>query len=296
MSTIVIIAAVSSGLTEVQEKLVVGLASAFVGVFGTLLVHFLASRQKPRKRVSWDSVTEPGLGSIDPQLGAKLRISYNGNHVNHLYSARYRLTNSGNTVIKNQRVRFEIPAGVKVLELAPAPQPEPELEVERSPESSGSRIVYTIGQLERGEEVGFSLVLDGHSAPQWRAKTSNAEGGVDVQKRDSQRNVEDRAHVIPFLASVFFLLAIPPVVSGLVFYGKLGGVLASVVRIAFLLFSLLHLFPTLRLLRDIYFSGKGKGTTIDGDALFFNGSIHGGVAGKVVEIAREQDGASPSSE
>jgi hypothetical protein len=92
-----------------QQKLIVGLASAFVGIFGTLLVHFLKSRQEPRKKVSWDSTTEPGLGSIDPKLRDKLRISYNGTQVDNLFSARYRPANSGNTVIKNQRVRFSIP-------------------------------------------------------------------------------------------------------------------------------------------------------------------------------------------
>ncbi|MGW7522690.1 hypothetical protein [Streptomyces sp. NPDC054783] len=272
-----------------QQKLIVGLTSAFVGIFGTLLVHFLKSRQEPRKKVSWDSITEPGLGGIDPKLRDKLRISYNGTQVDNLFSARYRLTNSGNTVIKNQRIRFSIPPDVKVLELAPAPDPEPELKVERSPESTSGQIVYTIGQLERGEEVSFSLVLNGQNARQWKAKTSNEEGDVDVNERDAQRNVEDRAHVVPFLTSAFLLFTVPPMVSNLLFDDALGDALAALLGITFLLSSLLHLHPTLRLIRDTFFSGGTKGTNIEGDALFFNGAIGGDVTGKLVQHRKQGD-------
>ncbi|MEV4444821.1 hypothetical protein [Streptomyces mirabilis] len=291
MVTIYTIAASSTGLTDMQQKLIVGLASAFVGVFGTLLVHFLKSHQEPRKKVSWDSTTEPGLGGIDPKLVDKLRISYNGTPVDNLFSAQYRLANSGNTVIKNQRVRFSIPEGVKVLELLLAPEPDPELKVERSPESSDSQIIYMIGQLERGEEVNFSLVLDGEKARQWKAKTSNEEGDVDVYQRGSQRNAEDQAHVIPFLASLFFLLSLPPAISGLVIDSTLGDALSSLARIALFCFSLLHLFPTLRVVRDAWFSeGKSGDGHVAGDAFFFNGStFHGPVTGKQLVRQREHE-------
>ncbi|MEV5144096.1 hypothetical protein AB0L14_06530 [Streptomyces sp. NPDC052727] len=276
------IAASSSGLTDMQQKLIVGLASAFVGVFGTLLVHFLKSRQEPRKKVSWDSTTEPGLGGIDPKLAEKLRISYNGTPVDNLFSAKYRLVNSGNTVIKNQRIRFSIPEGVNVLELLPTPEPDPELKVERSPESSDSQIIYTVGQLERGEEVNFSLVLDGEKARQWKAKTSNEEGNVDVYQRGSQRNAEDQAHVIPFLTSLFFLIFLPPAIGALAIDSILGEALSSLARIALLCFSLLHLSPTLRVIRDAWFSQeKSREGHVAGDAFFFNGStFHGPVTGK----------------
>ncbi|UUU25839.1 hypothetical protein [Streptomyces sp. DSM 40750] len=292
MSTIATIAAGSSGLTDMQQKLIIGLASAFVGVFGTLLVHFLKVRQEPRKRISWDSDTKPGLDNIDPELRDELRISYNGTRVYNLFSARYRLANSGNTVIKDQRVRFSIPDGVQLLNLIPAPDPEPELGVERSPESSDSEIIYTIGQLERGEEVGFSLVLDGENARQWKVKTSNKEGDVEVDQRGSQRNAEDRAHVVPFLASLFFLFAVPSVISGLTFDSALGDALASLARIALLLFSLLHLFPALRLIRDTWFSGRQArvGYDIAGDHIDFNGStFHGPVTGKQDVRNREEE-------
>lgn len=273
MVPIYTIAASSSSLTDLQQKLIVGLASACVGVFGTLLVHFLKSRQEPRKKVSWDSTTEPGLGGIEPKLVDKLRISYNGTLVDNLFSAQYRLANSGNTVIKNQRIRFSIPDGVKVLELLLTPEPDPELKVERSPESSDSQIIYTIGQLERGEEVKFSLVLDGEKARQWKAKTSNEEGDVGVYQRGSQRNAEDQAHVIPFLASLFLLLFLPPAINGLIIDSILGDALSSLARIALFGFSLLHLFPTLRVITGAWFSREGSGKRqIAGDAYFFNGN------------------------
>ncbi|MEU8999019.1 hypothetical protein AB0C95_30065 [Streptomyces caniferus] len=296
MSMIIAFAAGSSSLTDIQQKLIVGLASAFVGVFGTLLVHFLKSRQEPRRKVAYDAATEPGLGGIDPKLRDKLRISYGGTHVEDLHSAHYRIANSGNSVIKNQRVRFSIPADVKLLEFILAPEPEPEMKVERSPESSGSQIIYTIGHLERGEEVSFGLVLDGKNATQWRAKTSNEEGDVDVEKRGVQRNIEDRAHVVPFLTSTFLFLFVPPAVSGFVLQEALGHALASLIRATFLVFCIIHLLPTLRLVRETFFSG-GKAAqhehNIGGDAYIFNDTaFHGGVTWN--NEARQKRGASPS--
>jgi len=277
---IITLAAGASGLTDMQQKLIVGLASAFVGVLGTLLAHFLKSRREPRRKVSYDSATEPGLGGIDPKLRDKLQISYAGTHVEDLHSAHYRIVNSGNSVIKNQRVRFSIPDDVKLLELILAPEPEPELKVRKSPESSPSQIIYTIGQLERGEEVSFGLVLDGKNATQWKVKTSNEEGGVDVEKRGAQRNIEDRAHVVPFLTSVFLFLFVPPAISGFVLDETLSDALTSLIRVAFLIFCIVHLLPTLRLVRETFFSGDkaGRGHEIEGDAYIFNDStFNGGV-------------------
>ncbi|WP_260636027.1 hypothetical protein [Streptomyces angustmyceticus] len=280
MPMIITLAADASNLTDMQQKLIVGLASAFVGVFGTLLAYFLKSRREPRRKVSYDSATEPGLGGIDPKLRDKLRISYAGTHVEDLYSAHYRIANSGNSVVKNQRVRFSIPDDVRLLELILAPEPEPELKVQRSPESSRSQIIYTIGQLERGEEVSFGLVLDGKNAPQWRVKTSNEEGDVDVAQRGAQRNIEDRAHVVPFLTSVFFFLFLPPAISGFMLYEALSDALTSLIRLAFLIFCMIHLLPTLRLVRETFFSGDkaGRGHEIEGDAYIFNdNTFNGGV-------------------
>jgi hypothetical protein len=92
------------------------------------------------------------------------------------------------------------------------------------------------------------------------------------------------------LASAFLLFTAPPVVSNLLFGDALGDAFADLLSITFLFSSLLHLHPTLRLIRDTFFSDVTKSTNIEGDALFFNGAIGGDVTGKLVQQTKQGDG------
>ncbi|OKI09446.1 hypothetical protein A6A06_01715 [Streptomyces sp. CB02923] len=244
--------AAGQGLSDLQQKFVVALVSAIIGAGATLLVHFLKARSEPRKRISWDSSTDPGFAAIDdPEIRDKLSITYGHVAVKNIFSIRYRISNTGNRVVKGQQIRFSFPEDTQVLEAYLSPTPEPELRVERTSAPSPRDVIYKIGHLERNQDVQFRFVTAGEAANRWEAVPSNEEGDVDVQKRGAAEKKEDRAHVKPFLISVFLFLAVPYTLSSSLIDVPISESLATITRVTFLAYSLFHLSPVARTVRDL---------------------------------------------
>lgn len=244
--------AASQGLSDLEQKFVVALVSAIIGASATLLVHFLKARSEPRKRISWDSSTDPGFAAIDdPEIREKLSITYGHVTVKNIFSIKYRISNTGNRVIKDQQIRFSFPEDTQVLESYLSPTPEPELKVERSPSPNPREVIYKIGHLERDQDVQFRFVTAGESANKWKAVPSNEEGDVDVQKRGAAEKKDDRAHVKPFVISVFLFLTVPYLFSSSLIDEPIAESLATITRFTFLSYSIFHLSPVARTVRDM---------------------------------------------
>ncbi|QDO42572.1 hypothetical protein FNV62_34620 [Streptomyces sp. RLB3-17] len=244
--------AANQGLSDLQQKFVVALVSAIIGASTTLLVHFLKARSEPRKRISWDSSTDPGFAAIDdPEIRDKLSITYGHVAVKNIFSIKYKISNTGNRVIKDQQVRFSFPEDTQVLEAYLSPTPEPELKVERTSSPNPRDVIYKIGHLEREQEVQFRFVAAGETANKWKAVPSNEEGDVDVQKRGVAEKKEDRTHVKPFVISVFLFLTVPYAFSSSLIDEPIAESLATITRFTFLAYSLFHLSPVARTVRDM---------------------------------------------
>lgn len=240
-----------STLSTLELNFFIAVIGTIVGSVGTLVVNYISSRKEPRKRVSWDATAESGLKNIDPDIRRKLRIDYNGFAVEDLFSVRYRLQNTGNRVIKNERVRFAFPPEVKIVEAYLAPEPEPELKVSTEQAVGDHEQVYSIGQLEKGQAVNFRLVATGKNAADWKAVLSNDEGDVAVEERDAPRTQENATHIAPFLIWTLLLFASSSVIN----LGDLfGGLLAGTAALVCLIFSIYHLRFAARVIRDVLVS------------------------------------------
>lgn len=279
--------AASTGLSDLQQKLLVALVSAIIGASATLLVHFLKQRTEPRKRISWEASEDPGFAAIDdPEIQRKLAVTYDDVAVKNIVAAKYKVSNTGNRVIKDQRIRFSFPKGIEILEVYLSPISEPELKVERHNESSSSEVIYKIGHLEREQEVQFRFVVAGESIEGWKAVHHNEEGDVEVEKRGAAEKKEDRSHVAPFLASLFLFVTVPYSLTHSIIDEPIAEALATIIRTTILAYALLHLVPVTRLVRDTLMKSEASrsGSTINavahssGTVLVLDDSrIHGGV-------------------
>lgn len=264
-------------LSTLESNFLIAVIGTIVGSIGTLVVNYISSRKEPHKRVSWDATAEPGLKNIDPDIRRKLRIDYNGVLVEDLFSVKYRLQNTGNRVVKNERLRFTFPADAEIVEAYLSPEPEPELKVSEESVASTNERVYLIGQLERGQEVNFRFVATGKEAASWKAVPSNDEGDVVVEQRDAPRTQENAAHIAPFLIWTLLLFAAPSVID----LGDLfGGLLTGVTAFVCLVFAIYHLQFAARVIRDVLVSLSSRRTTSDVNAVARDG-------GKVLIVSEE---------
>ncbi|MET9697729.1 hypothetical protein ABZY31_12460 [Streptomyces sp. NPDC006529] len=264
--------AAGQGLSDLQQKFVVALVSAIIGASATLLVHMLKARAEPRKRISWDSSFDPGFAAIDdPEIQEKLNVTYDDVDVKNIFSIKYRVSNTGNRAIKDQRFRFKFADGTQVLETYMSPTPEPELKVELERNSNPQEVIYKVGHLERDQNVHFRFVVAGDTADQWKAVPSNEEGDVEVEKKGVAQRKEDRMHIGPFTMSLFLFLTVPYSITSSMIPDGIAEALATITRFTFLGYMLFHLAPVARTLRDLF--SKSEAARPGGD---YNSVAHRG--------------------
>jgi len=194
--------------------------TAILGFIAAVITQRFQDRRSPRKGISWD-VTIERPASLKKDDHNRIGISYNGRPVADLVQVRVRIENTGNTVVKNEYLRFELPSQAMLLEMSPDPTPEPELGVEEVDEPPFSRPprpiggepdhIYRIGHLEAGQIVSFLIVTDGGAWKTWDdIHPYNEDGGVPFQQRDIARAREDAEEVLPFIrmTTAFLLLTI----------------------------------------------------------------------------------------
>ncbi|WP_159107015.1 hypothetical protein [Streptomyces coelicoflavus] len=194
--------------------------------------------------------TQAGLVTIDPKFQERVALSYDNNPVDNINSVDFKVQNTGNEVIKNHSIRFTFPPECRVLESRLSPEPERELKVRRDePSEEGSNeVVYRIGHLEAGQDVGLQIVASGTSAKDWEPHSHNEEGNVRFEERSQARAKDDSEHVTPFLVLTFALLAIPPFLE---FTPTLGEFLSFAFRGTMLILLAPHIAPTSRLIKQI---------------------------------------------
>jgi hypothetical protein len=189
--------------------------TAICGFIVAVIAQRVQDRRNPRKAVSWDAEIErpARLGKGEDR---RIGISYNGTSVKELFQVKIRVENTGNTLVKDEFIRFRMPEGATLLEMAPDPTPEQELGVseDRNPTLSQMERRYKIGHLEAGQKVSFLIVTDGGAWSTWRdIHPYNAEGNVLFLQRDIARAKEDAEEVQPFIRNLAALLLLTILVS-----------------------------------------------------------------------------------
>ncbi|ADU09161.1 MULTISPECIES: RIP homotypic interaction motif-containing protein [Micromonospora] len=197
-----------SDLTE--NKLLLAVFTAACGFFFALIAERIKSRKASRKQLSWDVRVDDRLLQVGEGSSAeRITVSYGDVEVKNLTQVLASFENTGNSVIKNQYLRFRFPDESKILEVALDPEPEPELGVAEVGNEKASDLDrrYLIAHLEVGQSVRYRIVSDGGKWRSWAGvHPFNEEGGVEFQRRDVVRAREDEEEVVPFLRSSAMLI------------------------------------------------------------------------------------------
>jgi hypothetical protein len=197
---------------------------------------------------------ERGLVAVSPSVKERVQILYRDNPAENLHAIRFRASNTGNQLVKDQYIRFEFGPLTTILDegLDPIPPREIGAEPAHVPDLSSHETCYVIKHLEHGQEVSFLFVVAGKDAGQPVPHPYNEEGNVDFMPRDVARVTEDIEHVRPFLFWLFLFFTIPLVftyVSSSDFFYFFGGAFMVLLRAVLLVPVLLHLIPVVRLVQ-----------------------------------------------
>jgi hypothetical protein len=223
--------------------------TAILGFVSAWVLAQLNRKKEPYKQISWDMDVERGLVAVNPSIRERVQVLYKNKPIDNLYAVRFRASNTGNQVIKNQYIRFEFSPLTSILDEGPDPLPPRELGVEqaRTSELSEHETRYVIKHLERSQEVSFLFVVAGKDAGPPIPYPLNDEGNVDFIPRDAARVTEDIEHVQPFVFWTFFFLFIPSVFTSTGYFGIFSDAFVTLLRIVLLIPILPHIWPIARL-------------------------------------------------
>lgn len=123
------------------------------------------------------------------------------------------MKNTGNTVIKNQFVRFEFPKETEILDTFFEPSPPKEFGVTElhDAELERSEVKIKIAHLEKQQHVGIRFVIDGSAGEQLKILPFNPEGDVDFAAASIARARDEKNTLERFLLVAALYLLIPPV-------------------------------------------------------------------------------------
>ena len=188
-----------------SNKLVLAAVAALLGFLSGFALEVVKKRRGSRTQLSWSlRIEEPKLSHGRNDSDA-VKISYRGQEVDRLVSVHCVLENTGTTAIKNQYVRFKVPAEAKMLQRDLDPKPEPEMGVrdvtDADLEFAGPR--YRIEHLDPRESVSFLFAADGGNWRDWDAIVfRNETADVTYQRRDVTQNRDEQEHVASFLFAI----------------------------------------------------------------------------------------------
>jgi hypothetical protein len=208
-TTSIMPSAASQGASNsVSVQIAFLLGSAVLGaILSYAVIRLNARRHDPRKQLSWDASTDRGLVAVRPEIRDNVSIKYKSEDVTDLVAIKCHVANTGNQLVKNERLRFAFPEGTRVLEADFAPQPEPELSASKDADNLGpTQRAFSIGHLEVGQEVSFELIATGPNAAEWEIHPFNEEGGVKFQSREVGRITDEQEHLVPFVVILSFLI------------------------------------------------------------------------------------------
>lgn len=223
-------------------KVTIALVSAFLSFLGSLVITQIKQRKEPRKQLSYELEVIKGLVSIQESVKNKVAILYDGQNAANLFHIRCDLINNGNTVIKNQYVRFEFTEGADVIDFYFDPKPEKEYGVEDNQEMDLEKHErrFKIDHLEQKQKIGFHFILTGPNDVDVKLHPYNEAGNVEFIPSNISKSEDDSYLMYRFITYYLMYALIPPI-----FYlvpSSLSNTAVAFVRIAILV----AMFPTIK--------------------------------------------------
>lgn len=193
------------------EKIVIALVSATLSLITGYVLYQVKERREPKKRVSYDLKTRRGLVAAEDSIARHLAVTYKGLPAEKITFVACDVKNSGNTVTKDQYLRFDFGEGTRILDLYAEPIPPREYGfefVESSPPLEHEKRVK-IQHLEKQQNIGLRFVLSEAADSETKIYPYNDAGDVEVIPGSVSRAADDRRQTEQFLF-IFILLSTVP--------------------------------------------------------------------------------------
>lgn len=225
------------------EKVTIALVAAVFGFTANYVLAQVKARKEPRKQLSYDSEVRKGLVTVEEKISEKIKVLYGGQEIRNLFHVACNLQNSGNTVVKNQYVRFDFGGDTTVVDEYVDPPPEPEVGVQTAPIANlaANEKRFLISHLEKEQRVGFRFIISADTAPKLALHPYNEEGNVEFLPRAVTVEADEMYHVSSFLRLVILFWILPPTLYVIPF--GLGSDAAGLVRLGIIAVMLPHLKP-----------------------------------------------------
>jgi len=212
-----------------------------------------SKNKEPLKQLSYELENSNGLVEIDEKIKENINVSYMGTPIKNLSYIKTTFENTGNRVIKNQQVRFELTSKSTFIESFFNPVPEKELSATDEPTPEENEKIIKIGHIEKGQKVSFHLVASGED-PQIKLHPFNEVGEVEFATRSATKEVTDKQVLKRFFLILIILIIVPEVFGFL----KTGGIdLPSLVRFLLFVVVIKDIINGIRILVEKIFS-EGK--------------------------------------
>lgn len=233
------------------QKVTIALIAAVFGFIANYALAQLRRRAEPRKQLSYDIEVDRGLVAVQQKIKEKIKVFYEGHEIGDLYHVTCNVQNSGNTVVRNQYLRFSFSPQTQIVDEYFDPEPQPEIDVRSSPTPTlkPSERRYSVAHLEKGQGVAFRFITTGSMPPTLEVHPSNEAGDVGFVPRSVTFTVGDLHHIQAFVTLFVLFWIIPPIIdSVLPFFGPIA---AALIRLAILAIMAPHIRPFARVASDI---------------------------------------------
>jgi hypothetical protein len=248
-------------------KVAIAVISATLSLFVGYILLYLKERREPTKRISYNTEAKKGMLGIEERLAQDLSVLYKGKSATNIYYVRCELLNTGSSIVRDQQVRFEFPAGTEVLDWSVDPKPPKELGLNSANvnDDGPNEKTFTFKHMEKTQKVIFHFVVVGDSPGEVRVYGYNAEDDVQVVAGEIGAATDDRRILERFLFIYLMTIFIPPILSHLRFFG----IVTMTVDLAVALFyaiAAIAVFPILpdvaRIVSRLIASAKPTSTSI----------------------------------
>jgi hypothetical protein len=251
------------------EKSIYTILGAVLTLIVTIISNYVNERRKlkfrVRKQLSYEISTKKDLVEVEKEIKDKVKVLYNNKIIENLYYVACDIENSGNTVIKNQYIRFEFPQDTKIIDpfFDPVPEPEIGLQEEKNPELNTYELKYKIGHLECGQQVGYRFILTSENpvvAP--KLHPFNEEGDVTLVSKSRSKSYEEKNDIVNFITLYLYMLILP---SAFLIFGSAGDFAANLIRLIILIYIYPFIKPFAKVVGELISGTNDRKTRINSE-------------------------------
>ncbi|MCB0541008.1 MAG: hypothetical protein KDE33_26095 [Bacteroidetes bacterium] len=235
-------------------NLSVALVAALLSFVSTYFFFIRQKRSEKKKQLSYDLKISHGLVEVGKEVKKFIKIRYKDLPTDNLSIIDFTVQNTGNSVIKNQDIRFSLESKSNFVDSFIDPKPEPEWRVEEVEIPNDKDKKLRIGHLEKDKKVSLKFIVSGEDA-KVKIVPHNDEGDVEFNPRSLTKKQDDAETLNRFFIVIFLIIANYLVLGGIetkFFNFDLPISIPSFVTLIILIFGLKDIINGLKVIIERY--------------------------------------------